>query len=505
MIPGVFNALTARLAERAGFRAAYQSGAALSASLAALPDVGLINQTEFAEQGQYLVSAVSIPVISDADTGFGEALAVERTVTLFESAGLAGLHLEDQQLPKRCGHLSGKSLVSCDEMVSKLKAAVAARRDPSFVIIARTDGRASRRSRRRVDRAQAYVEAGADMIFPEALESPDEFGRFAQRDQSSADGQHDRVRQKPSLIGDRAGQTRLRGRAVSRDDAPRGHEGSRKRALRNWPAKARKKALSIGCRREPSSTSCSTTRASKRETGAISAADSGRIARRRALILTTRPVSLYFARGMRQATSPSSQTLLSLERPNGRGGCASPQPPVDDRSVALPREGADLRARSHCAIFAPWPRPASVAPVRISWSMIFIKAFGLVAARYAGAAADVSALALAAHLSAPDERGDGCHAPRFSAGAVALLEPVQLARGKAAAGLQASLEPLSDRSRRGRSFPGNCSSAVCPRRARSCGPGRFTSADRTVSAAVGPSSSRRLPGREPISNIRPRS
>ena len=113
MIPGVFNALTARLAERAGFRAAYQSGAALSASLAALPDVGLINQTEFAQQGHYLVSAVSIPVISDADTGFGEALAVERTVTLFESAGLAGLHLEDQHLPKRCGHLSGKSLVSC--------------------------------------------------------------------------------------------------------------------------------------------------------------------------------------------------------------------------------------------------------------------------------------------------------------------------------------------------------------------------------------------------------
>jgi methylisocitrate lyase len=179
MIPGVFNALTARLAERAGFRAAYQSGAALSASLAALPDVGLINQTEFAQQGHYLVSAVSIPVISDADTGFGEALAVERTVTLFESAGLAGLHLEDQNLPKRCGHLSGKSLVSCAEMVSKLKGAVAARRDPSFVIIARTDGRASEGLEAAIDRAQAYVDAGADMIFPEALESPDEFGRFA--------------------------------------------------------------------------------------------------------------------------------------------------------------------------------------------------------------------------------------------------------------------------------------------------------------------------------------
>ncbi|HET6328328.1 MAG TPA: methylisocitrate lyase [Planctomycetaceae bacterium] len=179
MIPGVFNALTARLAERAGFRAAYQSGAALSASLAAAPDVGLVTQTEFAAQGHYLAAAVSIPVISDADTGFGEALAVERTVALFESAGLAGLHLEDQQMPKRCGHLSGKTLVSTAEMVGKLKAAVAARRDPNFVIIARTDGRASEGIEAAIERAQAYVQAGADMIFPEALETPDEFGRFA--------------------------------------------------------------------------------------------------------------------------------------------------------------------------------------------------------------------------------------------------------------------------------------------------------------------------------------
>src|SRR5579871_2001279 len=178
-IPGAFNALVARMAERAGFAAVYQSGAALSAGLAALPDVGLLTQSEFTEQARYLASAVDIPVISDADTGFGEPLAVERTVEQFERAGLAGLHLEDQELPKRCGHLSGKSLVSCAEMVSKLKAAVAARRDPSFVIIARTDSRASEGLEVAIDRAQAYVEAGADMIFPEALESPDEFGRFA--------------------------------------------------------------------------------------------------------------------------------------------------------------------------------------------------------------------------------------------------------------------------------------------------------------------------------------
>jgi methylisocitrate lyase len=179
LVPGVFNALAARLAQRAGFRAVYQSGAALSAGVAALPDVGLLAQTEFAEQGHYLAAAVSIPVISDADTGFGEPLAVERTVSLFESAGLAGLHLEDQEMPKRCGHLSGKSLVGLDRMVGKLKAAVAARRDPSFVIIARTDARASEGMQGAIDRALAYVEAGADMIFPEALETADEFGHFA--------------------------------------------------------------------------------------------------------------------------------------------------------------------------------------------------------------------------------------------------------------------------------------------------------------------------------------
>lgn len=178
-VPGVFNALVARLAEEAGFRAVYQSGAALSASLSATPDVGLLTVTEFAQQGKYLAEAVQIPVFSDADTGFGEALAVERTVRDFESAGLAGLHLEDQRLPKRCGHLSGKDLVSTAEMVTKIKAAVASRRDPDFVIIARTDARASEGLPAAVDRAKAYLDAGADMIFPEALQTADEFRQFA--------------------------------------------------------------------------------------------------------------------------------------------------------------------------------------------------------------------------------------------------------------------------------------------------------------------------------------
>ncbi|MGH7202518.1 MAG: methylisocitrate lyase [Planctomycetaceae bacterium] len=180
IIVGVFNALTARMAARAGFRAVYQSGAALSASLAAVPDVGLVTQTEFAEQGRYLAGAVTVPVLSDADAGFGEPLAVERTVRLFESAHLAGLHLEDQQSPKRCGHLSGKTLISAEEMQAKLRAAVAARQDPDFVIVARTDARAVEGFDAAVDRANAYVDAGADLIFPEALESPDEFARFAE-------------------------------------------------------------------------------------------------------------------------------------------------------------------------------------------------------------------------------------------------------------------------------------------------------------------------------------
>ena len=179
LIPGVFNALVARMAERLGFLAAYQSGAALSAGLAGLPDVGLLTQTEFADQGRYLAQAVSIPLLSDADTGFGEALSAERTVRLYESAGLAGLHLEDQQFPKRCGHLSGKTLIPTEAMVAKIRAAAAARRDPHFVLIARTDARAVSGMEEALTRAQAYVDAGADWIFPEALETADEFAEFA--------------------------------------------------------------------------------------------------------------------------------------------------------------------------------------------------------------------------------------------------------------------------------------------------------------------------------------
>jgi methylisocitrate lyase len=180
MIPGAFNALTARLAERLGYRAVYLSGGALSAGWAGLPDIGLLSVNEFAEQAAVLARATTLPVLCDADTGFGEAINVERTVRLYEEAGVAGLHLEDQILPKRCGHLSGKGVVDGSTMTSKIRAAVAARRDPAFVIVARTDARSVEGFDSAVERALAYLEAGADMIFPEALESAEEFGRFAE-------------------------------------------------------------------------------------------------------------------------------------------------------------------------------------------------------------------------------------------------------------------------------------------------------------------------------------
>ncbi len=179
-IPGVFHPLVAKLAERAGFRAVYLSGAALSASLG-LPDIGLVTLTEFADEARRITRACSLPLLCDADTGFGSAVGVERTVRLFEEAGAAGIHLEDQELPKRCGHLSGKSLVSAEEMASKIRAAVAARRDPDFVIIARTDARGVLGFDEAVRRAKLYLAAGADAIFPEALESIEEFRRFAEQ------------------------------------------------------------------------------------------------------------------------------------------------------------------------------------------------------------------------------------------------------------------------------------------------------------------------------------
>ncbi|PYL62674.1 MAG: methylisocitrate lyase [Verrucomicrobia bacterium] len=179
MLPGVPNAAMARQVERAGFDAVYISGAGLANATAGVPDIGLLTLTEVAQLAGYVAQAVEIPAIVDADTGFGGAENVARTIREFEGAGLAGCHIEDQEFPKRCGHLSGKLIVDLEEMTGKIEAAVAARRDPDFLIIARTDARALEDFKGAVKRALKYVEAGADAIFPEALQSAEEFRDFA--------------------------------------------------------------------------------------------------------------------------------------------------------------------------------------------------------------------------------------------------------------------------------------------------------------------------------------
>ena len=179
MMPGVPNAAMARQVEQAGFDALYISGAGLSNATGGVPDIGLLTLTEVARLAGYVTSAVRIPAIVDADTGFGGAPNVARTIQELEAAGLAGCHIEDQEFPKRCGHLAGKSLVALDEMVEKIKAAAAARRDPDFMIIARTDARAVEDFGRAVKRAHQYLAAGADAIFPEALQTVEEFRDFA--------------------------------------------------------------------------------------------------------------------------------------------------------------------------------------------------------------------------------------------------------------------------------------------------------------------------------------
>jgi methylisocitrate lyase len=179
MMPGVPNAAMARQVERAGFDAVYVSGAGMANATAGVPDIGLLTLTEVVRLAGYIAKAVKIPAIVDADTGFGGSENVARTIQELERAGLAGCHIEDQEFPKRCGHLSGKSIVGVEEMVEKIKAAVAARRDPDFLIIARTDARAVEDFDRAVKRAGEYLAAGADAIFPEALQSADEFRDFA--------------------------------------------------------------------------------------------------------------------------------------------------------------------------------------------------------------------------------------------------------------------------------------------------------------------------------------
>ena len=176
--PGAFNPLSARLIERKGFDGVYISGAVLSADLG-LPDIGLTTLTEVAGRGQQIARVTELPAIIDADTGFGEPMNVARTIQTLEDAGIAGAHIEDQVNPKRCGHLDGKQVVDADTALKRIRAAVDARRDPNFLIMARTDIRAVEGLGAAIDRAKALVDAGADAIFPEAMTGLGEFEAVA--------------------------------------------------------------------------------------------------------------------------------------------------------------------------------------------------------------------------------------------------------------------------------------------------------------------------------------
>jgi 2-methylisocitrate lyase-like PEP mutase family enzyme len=178
--PGCFDGLSARLVEEAGFEAAYLSGGAVARSMG-IPDIGLVTMSEAIERAAQVVSAVKIPVIADADTGYGNAVNLVRTVREFERAGVAAIHIEDQVTPKRCGHLDGKEVVSLPEIEQKLAAALATRSDPDFCIIARTDARAVNGMDDAIARAQAFAGLGADAIFVEAPQSEEELAEIPRR------------------------------------------------------------------------------------------------------------------------------------------------------------------------------------------------------------------------------------------------------------------------------------------------------------------------------------
>ncbi|MFN8139061.1 MAG: methylisocitrate lyase [Fimbriimonadales bacterium] len=178
VLPGVYDAITAKLAQQAGAQALYMTGAGVTNSRLAVPDIALLTLSEMSDQANNVTQAVQLPVIADADTGFGETMNTIRTVREYERAGLAGLHMEDQVSPKRCGHLDGKQVIGANEMSEKIAAAVKARGNPDFFIIARTDARSVTGLDDAIERGKRYVDAGADCVFPEGLESESEFESF---------------------------------------------------------------------------------------------------------------------------------------------------------------------------------------------------------------------------------------------------------------------------------------------------------------------------------------
>lgn len=179
VIPGAFCALVARIIEKAGFSAVYMTGYGTSSAIIGKPDAGFVTMTEMVLNAKNIASAVDIPVISDADTGYGNALIVTRTIREFEHSGVVGVHLEDQTWPKKCGHVAGKKVIGKDEMVGKIKAALDARNDDDFLIIARTDSRAVMGVEEAIRRGNAYAEVGADMVFVDGPQSEEELKLIA--------------------------------------------------------------------------------------------------------------------------------------------------------------------------------------------------------------------------------------------------------------------------------------------------------------------------------------
>jgi 2,3-dimethylmalate lyase len=179
LVPGAYDALSARLVEQAGFDAVYMTGFGSTAGLLGRPDVGLLSGAEMVDNARRIAAAVDLPLIADADTGYGNAINVVRTVRDYEQAGVAGLHIEDQVHPKRCGHMDGKQVIGVGEMVGKIEAAAAARRDPDLLLIARTDAAAVEGLDAAIARARRYLAAGADVLFVEAPTSEDAIARVA--------------------------------------------------------------------------------------------------------------------------------------------------------------------------------------------------------------------------------------------------------------------------------------------------------------------------------------
>ena len=176
--PFILNALHARIAESVGFEAVYMTGAGTAAERG-FPDVGLLTMTEMVSNAKYIADAVDVPVICDADTGYGNPLNVQRTVREYQAAGVAAIHIEDQLFPKKCGFFEGKQVIPQEEMVQKIRAALDARTDPDFVVIARCDAYAVTGWQDTVDRCQAYVEAGADMVFVDGIKTVDDLKNYA--------------------------------------------------------------------------------------------------------------------------------------------------------------------------------------------------------------------------------------------------------------------------------------------------------------------------------------